>query len=75
MNNWYQMSKAEVLEKIGVTTDGLTSEKAKELLEKNGINERVLRLSVGIESAKDLIFDFERVFKGTREELYGREKS
>lgn len=47
----------------------------KELLEKNGINERVLRLSVGIESAKDLIFDFERVFKETREELYGREKS
>lgn len=38
MNNWYQMSKAEVLEKIGVTTDGLTSEKAKELLEKNGKN-------------------------------------
>lgn len=38
MNNWYQMSKEEVLKKIGVTTDGLTSEKAKELLEKNGKN-------------------------------------
>lgn len=47
----------------------------KELLERNGINERVLRLSVGIEAAKDLIFEFERVFKEAREELHGREKS
>ena len=47
----------------------------KNQLEKNGINERVLRLSVGIESAKDLILDFERVFNETREALYGREKS
>ncbi len=38
MDNWYQLSKPEVLEKLGVTTDGLTSEKAKELLEKNGKN-------------------------------------
>ncbi len=38
MENWYQKSKAEVLEKLGVTKDGLTSEKAKELLEKNGEN-------------------------------------
>lgn len=41
----------------------------KELLEKNGINEKVLRLSVGIESAKDLISEFERVFKEAREEF------
>ena len=41
----------------------------KDLLEKNGINERVLRLSVGIESAKDLIFEFERVFEETRKEF------
>lgn len=41
----------------------------KDLLEKNGINERVLRLSVGIESAKDLIYEFERVFEETRKEL------
>lgn len=39
----------------------------KELLEKNGINERVLRLSVGIESANDLISEFERVFKEANE--------
>lgn len=39
----------------------------KELLEKNGINERVLRLSVGIEAGKDLIAEFERVFKLARE--------
>lgn len=38
MENWYQKSKAEVLEKLGVTKDGLTSAKAKELLEKNGEN-------------------------------------
>ena len=34
----------------------------KELLDKNGINDRVLRLSVGLESAKDLIADFEQAF-------------
>lgn len=47
----------------------------KELLEKNGINEQVLRLSVGIESGRDLIAEFERVFKEVREETDGREKS
>lgn len=41
----------------------------KDLLEKNGINERVLRLSVGIESAKDLILECERVFEETRKEF------
>lgn len=38
MKNWYQMSKDEVLNSFGVTTDGLSSEKAGELLEKNGKN-------------------------------------
>lgn len=33
-----------------------------EILVKNGINDRVLRLSVGIENADDLINDFEKVF-------------
>ena len=47
----------------------------KELLERNGINENVLRLSVGIESGRDLIAEFERVFKEVREELHGREES
>ena len=47
----------------------------KELLEKNGINECVLRLSVGIESGRDLIAEFERVFKEAREEFNGREES
>ena len=32
-----------------------------EILAKNGINDRVLRLSVGIENAEDLINDFKRV--------------
>ena len=39
-----------------------------DLLEKNGINDRVLRLSVGIEAGKDLISEFERVFKEAREQ-------
>ena len=34
----------------------------KALLEKNGINDRLLRLSVGIEGERDLIDEFERVF-------------
>ena len=34
----------------------------KHLLEKNGINDRVLRLSVGIEGISDLICEFNRVF-------------
>ncbi len=38
MKNWYQMSREEVFEKLGITNDGLTSAKAKELLEKNGEN-------------------------------------
>ena len=47
----------------------------KKLLEKNGINERVLRLSVGIEGGRDLIAEFERVFDKVRKELYGRKES
>lgn len=38
MKQWYQMSKDEVLNSLGVTTDGLSSDQAKELLEKNGKN-------------------------------------
>ena len=41
---------------------------AKEQLEKNGITESVLRLSVGIESAKDLIQDFDRAFREVKQE-------
>ncbi|MBO5055745.1 MAG: PLP-dependent transferase [Lachnospiraceae bacterium] len=47
----------------------------KKLLDKNGINERVLRLSVGIEAGRDLIAEFERVFEKVREELLDREES
>lgn len=43
----------------------------KDLLEENGINEKVLRLSVGIEAAKDLLSEFERVFEEIRKELSG----
>ncbi len=40
----------------------------KELLEKNGLTDRVLRLSVGIENADDLIAEFERVFAAVEKE-------
>lgn len=38
MENWYQISKDKVLEKLGVDKNGLSSDRAKELLEKNGEN-------------------------------------
>lgn len=38
MKKWYQMSKDEVLSKLGVSSEGLSSDKAKEILEKNGEN-------------------------------------
>ncbi|MEE1319094.1 MAG: cation-translocating P-type ATPase [Ruminococcus sp.] len=38
MKKWYQMSRDEALQTLGVTTDGHSSEKAQELLEKNGKN-------------------------------------
>ena len=48
----------------------------KDILEKNGITTRVLRLSVGIEDSADLIGDFEEVFQKTEEELSdGRKES
>lgn len=46
-----------------------------EVREKNGITERILRLSVGIEEAADLISELEDVFRRTEEELYGGKKS
>lgn len=38
MKTWYQMTKDEALNSLGVTSDGLTSENARRLLEKNGRN-------------------------------------
>ncbi len=38
MNSWYQMSKDEIFKKLNVDRDGLTKEKAKELLEQHGAN-------------------------------------
>ena len=38
MNLWYQMSKDEIFKKLNVDRDGLTKEKAKELLEQHGAN-------------------------------------
>ena len=47
----------------------------KETREKNGITEATLRMSVGIEDAKDLIDELEKVFRETEQELYGGKKS
>lgn len=47
----------------------------KDVLEANGITDKILRLSVGIESGEDLINEFERVFKLAEEELDGRKES
>ena len=38
MDNWYQISKEEALRRLSVTSEGLSSDKAAELLEKNGKN-------------------------------------
>lgn len=38
MKPWYQMSKDEVFKKLDITSEGLSKEKARELLEKNGEN-------------------------------------
>lgn len=46
-----------------------------DILQKNGVTENVLRLSVGIEEAEDLITDLEEAFADTKEELYGRKES
>ncbi len=42
---------------------------SKKILEKNGITESTLRLSVGIENADDLIYELEKVFRETEREL------
>lgn len=43
----------------------------KEILERNGITDKLLRLSVGIEGIEDLIYEIERVFRLGEEECYG----
>ncbi len=47
----------------------------KDILNKNGITESVLRLSVGIEEAADIIADLKEAFQSTKEILYGRKES
>lgn len=47
----------------------------KDVLEKNGITESVLRLSVGIEDPNDLLFELKDVFERTKEELHRGKKS
>lgn len=47
----------------------------KDVLERNGITDTTLRLSVGIEDVKDILDELETVFKQTEEELYAGEKS
>ena len=37
MKNWYQLTESETLDKLGVTSEGLSSQQADSLLEKHGI--------------------------------------
>jgi cystathionine gamma-synthase len=47
----------------------------KDILARNGITDRLLRMSVGIEEAQDLIQELDEVFRRTEEELHGGKKS
>jgi cystathionine gamma-synthase len=47
----------------------------KDILEKNGVTDRVLRMSVGLEAAEDLIAELDDVFKKSEEELGNGKKS
>lgn len=38
MKNWYQLTERETLDKLGVTSEGLSSQQADSLLEKHGKN-------------------------------------
>ena len=38
MKNWYQLTESEALDKLGVTSEGLSSQQADSLLEKHGKN-------------------------------------
>jgi cystathionine gamma-synthase len=46
-----------------------------DILKKNGVTDSVLRLSMGIEEAGDIIADLEEAFKNAKEALYGRKES
>lgn len=46
-----------------------------EKLRENGITDRILRMSVGIENKQDLLEELERIFTLAEEEIYGGEKS
>jgi cystathionine gamma-synthase len=47
----------------------------KDILAKNGITDRLLRMSVGIEEVQDLIQELDEVFRRTEEELCSGKKS
>lgn len=38
MKNWYQLTESETLDKLGVTSEGLSSQQVDSLLEKHGKN-------------------------------------
>lgn len=60
MKHWYQMSKDEIFKSFDVTSEGLSSEKAEEVLEKNGENvlqegKKVTALQVFLSQFADLL--------------------
>ncbi len=60
MKHWYQMSKDEIFKSFDVNSEGLSSEKAEEVLEKNGENvlqegKKVTALQVFLSQFADLL--------------------
>ena len=45
MKNWYQLTESETLDKLGVTSEGLSSQQADSLLEKHGKNQKEICFS------------------------------
>ena len=74
MNCLDTLSNLNRRQKLQATTQ-THADVPKEIREKNGITEATLRMSVGIEDAKDLIDELEKVFRETEQELYGGKKS
>ena len=54
---------------VPIAADLTSAEVPDELKKKNGITDRLLRLSIGIEAAEDLVDELERVFEIAAKEL------
>lgn len=69
MYSWCSLPKVSAVETL--VTYPVTQTHAdvpKEILEQNGITEKTLRLSVGIENIEDILQDLQNAFQKAREE-------